>query len=113
MAQHDIGDAVRLWAVFRDESGSQAAPTTVTLIVHHPDGEDESVGTFEAVAGDVTNAATATGQTLVDETGVYKASVTPDEAGFWYFEWTGSGAVVEVIPGWFEVRRRRVSDPAE
>jgi hypothetical protein len=112
MAQHDIGDAVRLWSVFRDESGDQAAPTTVTLIVHHPDGEDESVATTPAVAGDVSNAATATGQTLADETGLYKASVTPDEAGFWHYEWTGVGAIAETEQGWFEVRRRRVGDPA-
>lgn len=112
MAQHDIGDAVRLWCVFRDESGDQAAPTSVTLIVRDPSGNDASVATTPATAGDVTNAATATGQTLTDETGVYKASVTVDEAGFWHYEWTGTGAVVEVEPGWLEVRRRRVGDPA-
>ena len=112
MAQHDIGDAVRLWGVFRDQNGTQADPTTVTLIVHHPDGEDETVVTSSASVGEVGLAATATGQTLEDETGVYKATVTPDEAGFWQYEWTGAGAVVEVIPGWLEVRRRRVGDPA-
>ena len=112
MADHDIGEAVRLWAVFRDIDGDQAAPSTVTLIVHHPDGEDESVDNDPAGSGDVTAAATATGQTLVDETGVYYADVTPDEAGWWQYEWTGTGAVAEVEPGWFAVRRRRVGDPA-
>jgi len=112
MAQHDIGEAVRIWVAFRDIDGDQADPTAVTFIVHHPDGEDETVANSQASAGDVTAAATALGQTLVDETGVYKTDVTPDEAGFWHFEWTGTGNVVEVEPGWFEVRRRRVGDPA-
>jgi len=112
MAQHDIGDAVRLWAVFRDIDGVQADPTAVTLIVRDPSGNDATVSNSSAVAGDVTAAATATGQTLADETGVYKADVTVDEAGFWQYEWTGTGAVAEVIPGWIEVRRRRVGDPA-
>jgi hypothetical protein len=98
--------------VFRDIDGDQAAPTAVTLIVRDPSDNDGTVGNSAATADDVTAAAAATGQTLVDETGVYKADVTVDEAGWWHYEWTGTGAVAEVEPGWFEVRRRRVDDPA-
>ena len=107
-SDHDIGDAVRLWCVFRDEVGVQAAPTTVTLTVRHPDGTVEDVETLEAIEADLTAAQAATGQTLEDEVGVYKAVVTPDIDGWWLYKWSGAGAVVEQEPGWFAVRRDRV-----
>lgn len=113
---NDIGDAVRLWAVFRTEAGAQAAPTSVTLIVRDPSGTDTTVSNSAGESGDgaIASAAivAAGGAALVDETGLYKATVTPDVAGWYWYEWTGAGAVVETQPGWFEVRRRRVGDPA-
>jgi len=113
MAQHDVNDAVRLWTVFRDLAGDQAAPTTVTLTVRHPDGEVEVIANSSATAGDLTIAGAAMpDQTLEDETGVYKADVVPDEAGFWFYKWAGTGAVVEQEQGWFEVRRDETGDPA-
>lgn len=109
---HDIGDAVRLWAAFFDEAGAQAAPDTVTLIVRDPSDNDATVANVPAVTGDLTIASTAVGATLATTTGVYKASVTADEAGVWCYEWTGVGTVDETQTGFFEVRRRKVGDPA-
>ena len=108
---HDIGDAVRLWVAFHNEAGAQAAPTLVTLIVHTPAGVDATVANADAIAGDLTIASAAVGETLAATTGVYKASVAATSAGLWRFEWTGVGVVDEVQSGWFEVRRRMVDDP--
>jgi len=111
MATHDIGDTVRLWAAFFDEAGDQTAPGLVTLIVRSPDGTDTTVANEAAVEADLDIASAAVGTTLATETGVYKASVQVDQAGFWYYEWTGVGTVDEVQPGGWEVPRRRVGDP--
>ena len=111
---HDVGDVVRLWAAFFDEAGAQTAPTTVTLIVRDPADVDTTISNEAAVSGDVTLAAAATGSTLADETGVYKAVVETSGAlpGVWRYEWEGAGIVDEVQSGWFEVRPRKVADPA-
>ena len=112
MAAHDIGDVVRLWAAFFDESGAQAAPTLVTLIVRSPDGVDATIANAGAIAGDLTLASASVGQTLATVTGVYKAVVPATQSGLWWFEWTGVGTVDEMQTGYFEVRRRRVATPA-
>jgi hypothetical protein len=109
---HDIGDAVRLWAAFYDELGAQAAPDTVTLIVRDPSDNDTTISNGGASAGDLAIASAAVGATLAATTGVYKAVVNADEAGVWWYEWTGTGTVDEVQSGFFEVRRRPVEDPA-
>ena len=105
---YDIGDAVVLYAVFRDEAGDQADPTAVTLLVRDPSGNTAEESNAAAQAGDETAAETATGQTLSGVTGVYKATVTVDEAGWWHYKWVGSGNVAEMEASWIEVRRDRV-----
>lgn len=106
---HDVGDAVRLWAVFRDEAGAQADPGLVTLAVRHPDYTVEDIPTEPAEAGDETLAEEAMGETLTGVTGVYKAVVEPDAGGVWWYRWAGEGAVMEAEESWFAVNFRRVS----
>jgi hypothetical protein len=105
---HDIGDAVRLWVVWRNEAGVQTAATT-TLHVRKPDGTVTLVANSSAAVEDETLAEAATGQTLSGVTGVYKAQVTADQAGRHDYRWTATGAVTEVSEGWFDVRVRRVT----
>jgi hypothetical protein len=104
MSVHDIGDEITLWAVFRDEEGAQAAPTTVTLAVRDPDGDYEVITHEAAAAEDEEAAEAATGETLTGVTGVYKATLAIDQAGIWVYRWVGEGTVAEVEPSVFYVR---------
>ena len=105
----DVGDVLTLWAAFRDQTGAQAAPTAVVLTVRKPDGTSSVVANSAASAPDETLAETATGQMLSGVTGVYKATLTIDQAGTWRYRWAGTGAVAEMEQGVFMVRRDRVT----
>jgi hypothetical protein len=86
---YDVGDGIELRHTVRDPDRALVA-ATVSLAITKPDGT--------TVAPFVT--ATALG--------IYDAAmVTIDQAGIWAYEWTVSGAVVDVVPGTFTV-----ADPA-
>ena len=85
---YDVGDGIRLTGTF-DISGSGANPTTAVLSLTDP----SEVVTTPAV-GNGTD-------------GVYLVSAIVDEAGTWYYRWTGTGAVVAAHEGHFFVRKRR------
>lgn len=109
---HDVGDAVTVWGVFRNAAREQAAPDTVTLTVRHPIFGSELLEHEDAETEDLKEASEATGQILVDTTGVYKATIVVDASGVWRYAWAGTGEVTERHEGWFDVRRRRVEAPS-
>ena len=111
MSDHDIGDVVSVWAVFRDEAGTQAAPTAVVLTVRKPNGVVGTNSNTGATGGEETLAEAATGETLSGVTGVYRGDIDVDVAGKWWYRWQGTGAIVEAEEGFFMVRRRRVPAP--
>jgi hypothetical protein len=77
----DTGDLVRLGNTFTNFAGVGTNPTTVTLTVRDPSGNDS------------TPSATS------DGSGVYHYDLTLDEAGTWYYKWQGTGTIVAVSEG--------------
>jgi hypothetical protein len=110
MAEHEVGDVVTLFAVFRDLDGAQADPTTLTLALEDPDGNDSSVSPEAAETGDLARAELATGETLSGTTGVYLANIPVDRHGTWRYRWLGTGAVAKGKQGAFLVERLRVGE---
>jgi hypothetical protein len=108
LAAHDVGDVIRLWAVFRDAAGAQVAPTTVELTVRTPAGAVSTATVTPAEVADETLAEAATGETLSGVTGVYRSDVAITQSGRWWYRWAGSGSLVEAEEGRFDVRQRRV-----
>jgi hypothetical protein len=88
---YDIGDAVKLSTVLKDDTGSLTNTAGMSVTVTKPDGT--------SVSPAVTNTNAA---------GVYTAPVTVDQAGTWTYVWTASGTVVAVEPGQFTVRAQTV-----
>jgi hypothetical protein len=79
---YDIGQAVRFTVTFADTAGVSTDPTTVTFIIRDPSGT-ETTYTYPPA-----------GTIVKDDTGDYHADVTIDEAGLWYYRWTGTGVLV-------------------
>lgn len=107
---HDIGDLVRLWAIFYNEAGTATDPTAVTCTLAHPDGTVEALTPEAASAGDLTIASAALGVTVEATTGLYKTSFTPDEAGVWRYRWNATGTVEEAQHGWIDVAVDQVGE---
>ena len=85
-----INQAVRIYARFEQE-GVLTDPTEVTLKVQDPSLND---ATYTYVAGsDITKAST----------GVFYYDLTIDEAGTWYYQYYGTGAVIAAFEGSFQV----------
>ena len=86
---YDVGDGIQLRHEVRNADRVLTA-ATVTLVVTRPDGT------------------TITPSVTASSTGIYDAATfTVDQAGLWAFEWTVSGAVIDVDHGTFSV-----SDPS-
>jgi hypothetical protein len=109
----DIGDLVTLWQVFRDGTGAQADPDTVTLTVRKPDGTVYEETSTAAEAEDEAAAEEATGATLSGVDGVYKAEIDVDQSGTWRLRWDGTGAVQESATDSFYVRPDMVGEVSE
>ena len=92
--EHDIGDSVRLQAVFRDHDGTLTTPTTTTLKIKDPSGNVETV---------------ANGSLSTGTTGVKYYDYTVDEAGQWWFRFEASGNIVAVEEKEFQVKARQVT----
>ena len=97
IGQYDVGDKVRLSAIFTDTAAAAVDPGTVKLIIDRPPGGAQIVllyGTDAAL--------------VKDSTGHYHADQAIDMAGDWQFRWvsTGNGAGAE--EGFFVVRRQDV-----
>ena len=95
---YDIGDRVRETATFKNASSAVTDPTAVYCYTETPDGT-VSKYTYAASSGDIVR----TSQ------GVYYLDITTTGHGLYEVRWTGTGAVVASVEGWFSVRDRRVS----
>lgn len=91
---YDKGDLVRISGAFT-LAGVALDPTTVTLKVKDPSG---NVDTYTYALAQVTKAST----------GNYYKDVSIDEAGYWWYQWTGTGAVESVDEDYLVVRSRQV-----
>lgn len=80
---YDVGDQTTLSATFTTVStGAVVDPTTVTLKIKRPGGNETS-----HVYGTDVNV-------IKDSTGKYHYVLTLDASGDWYQRWVGTGAVV-------------------
>lgn len=91
---YDKGDLVRITGTFTVAS-TATDPTTITLKVKDPSG---NVDTYTYALSQVTKSST----------GVYYKDLSLDEAGYWYYQWIGTGAVESVDEGYFVVKSRMV-----
>lgn len=91
---YDKGDLVRITGTFTVASVA-TDPTTITLKVKDPSG---NVDTYTYALSQVTKSST----------GVYYKDISLDEAGYWYYQWTGTGAVESVDEDYLVVRTRQV-----
>jgi len=91
---YDKGDLIRLTATFT-VSTTPTDPTTVTLKVKDPSG---NVATYTYALAEITKSST----------GIYYKNISLDEAGYWYYQWTGTGAVESVEEDYLMVRTRQV-----
>ena len=80
----NVGDVVRLRSVFT-VLDVNTDPTTITLEVQSPSG----VTTSYTYAG---------AQVTKEGTGIYYYNLSVNEAGWWVYQWTGTGTV-EVVQG--------------
>jgi len=80
----NVGDVVRLRAVF-SVLNVNTDPSTITLQVQSPSG----VTTSYTYAG---------AQVTKEGTGIYYYNLSVNEAGWWVYQWTGTGTV-EVVQG--------------
>nr|MDT0658028.1 hypothetical protein [Micromonospora sp. DSM 115978] len=84
MSTRDVGDRIAIRHEVRDPDGTLTA-ATVAVTVTAPDGT------------------TSTPSVTTGSTGLYDAAFTVDEVGAWRWDWTVSGAVVEVAHGSVDV----------
>lgn len=90
---YDVGDLVRLSAVFRNSAGAATDPTAPTLTYKKPSG----------------TLVTVVSPTLIkDSTGNYHYDVTLDESGSWWYRFSGTGAVTQAGEKEIVVRAQRV-----
>jgi hypothetical protein len=97
---HDVGDIVRLKAMFTSTGGTPADPTTVRFTVESPAG---TVTTYSSTASTLTNSAVGTWSydlTIPDSTASY---------GVWEYRAFGEGTIVSAEESWFRVLPKRVS----
>lgn len=95
-ATHDINDAVRLSAEFKNRADAFTDPTTVYVKVETPAG----------VEAKYTWALT---QVTKESTGKFYYVLTLTEAGDYYIEFGGTGTVHQVAKGRIHVRASRFS----
>lgn len=88
MTTYDIGDRVRLSAVFTDLAGAAANPNPAPVATVRTPG-----GT------------TVTPSVANDSTGNYHADVDVDRPGEWSFRWIATGTLIATEAGSFYVRK--------
>lgn len=87
----DVGDTPNLTCDFTN-AGALTDPTTITLIVVDPSGNQ---ATYTYALAEITK----------DATGQYSKTVTVDESGTWQYRWVGTGTVPAADEGEFYVTR--------
>jgi hypothetical protein len=98
MKIYDVGDAIRLSAVFYDEGGAAVDPSTVTLKV-------------KDLAGATTTYVYLTDAEVIrDRLGHYHADlvITGLGDGYWHFRWEGTGAARAAEQDKFSVVKKEV-----
>jgi len=88
---YDVGDLVRVSAVFKNAAGVDTDPTTVSFKFRKPDGT-------------VTTWAVTAGQIVKDSTGNYHADLAVTNAGEWRHRFIGTGTVTAVEENSFLVK---------
>ena len=79
-------------------SGVATDPTTVTLVVTDPTGDQD---TYTQAGGDFTH---------TNGTGLYSINIPCTEAGTWSYVWTGTGAASDIVAGTWRVDAVPASD---
>lgn len=93
---YDIGDVATAAVVFKNGAGAVADPTVVTATVRAP---DNTVASYTVTAG----------QIVKDSTGNYHLDIPCTQAGDYFYDFVGTGAVAATVPGTFTVRRDSAS----
>lgn len=94
---YDIGDRITLTGLFANIAKVPTNPTAVTLAIRKPDGD-----VIVVAQGSMTN----------PSVGTWAYDFSPDQAGSWWFRWSGTGAVTAAEEKRFLVRSRKVPNPA-
>jgi hypothetical protein len=89
---YDLGQPVRVTALFEDENGTDVDPATVTLSVLSPAGVT-TVYTYGGSPDTVTK----------DSVGNYHADIDAGESGDWFYKWSSTGTGAGVQEGQFMV----------
>jgi len=94
MVRYDIGDARRLQATFKDITGTNTDPTTVTFSIKEPNSTavDYIFGTDAEV--------------VKSTSGVYYIDWICTKFGEHLFRWEGTGTVTAAEEGSFTVKKR-------
>jgi hypothetical protein len=92
-AIYDIGDLVRFSVAFADLSGAAADPTSVTVKIKDPAGEEAAY--VHGVDAEV----------IRDSLGAFHIDLELTAAGPWWQRWEGSGAVTATEEGYVRVRK--------
>ena len=80
---YDVGDLVRVSAVFKNAAGAEADPTAVSFKFRKPDGV-------------VTTWGVAVNQIVKDSDGNFHADLNITVKGVWIYKFIGTGAVQAV-----------------
>ncbi len=94
---YDVGDLVRISAVFTDKDGEFGNPTVTTFKITDP-------------SGDTTTYVYSIDEELVrDSTGHFHVDISIDQAKTWYYRWEGTGALQAAEEGRLVARRSRIA----
>ncbi len=88
---YDLGDVATVSAVFTDDGGTAADPTTVTASVRAP---DNTVTAYTVTPGEI----------VKDSVGHYHLDIACTQSGDYFYRFVGVGAVTAARPGTFTVR---------
>lgn len=95
---YDIGDRVKIEAMFRDDDGEPIDPDTVVLGIRFPDGTRQ-----------VIDLAMPDSPIERADDGFYGYVMTAQQAGKHLFRWLSTGAGAGAVEGYFWVRLSRPS----
>lgn len=94
---YDLGDLVRVTAVFTNSSGTAIDPTVVICKYKDPSGNTTTLtyGTDVAL--------------VKDSVGNYHTDINCDEAGDWLYRWYSTGTGQAAEQHWFRVEAAKVT----
>lgn len=86
MASYHIGDTITLSCTFKNASAVNTDPTTISLTIQDPSGND---ATYTYALAQLTRSAA----------GIYTYDLAVDEQGVWEYRWVGTGTVGQADQG--------------